>query len=396
MKITYILIFLLFICGNINAQITLDQTSYTRSQIGIDSTRIANGGPPFFRAVPSFPPTTGGWWDFLTLIYDTYRYPEYHVPAPAPYDYADSIINKTNTFPYTDNVLTEINSDGIIEYGEHLNRQGVCLANLTGEADLTDSVIFPKQTNMYSSPHTLVGFPATYRTGWRSSYSDTVNFNITYARFGYSNTPGMRVSTVTETDSVYGWGKLSVRDQGGNISGHMDVLQVVAVYQKLDSILIDDAPAPAIILSHFNILQGYYTNIFVENFYRPNEVTPLASVYYDDPFFTSPDSVKIHTQRLLAPLGIPNMQGQKDIVIYTNPVANHNVFIDNMPQVKKSDSWTYDLIDIAGKKITSQILSVTSGQANIKLDPALAPGVYYLSLKNNGSKVCTRPLNIVD
>ncbi|HXS36501.1 MAG TPA: T9SS type A sorting domain-containing protein, partial [Flavipsychrobacter sp.] len=96
------------------------------------------------------------------------------------------------------------------------------------------------------------------------------------------------------------------------------------------------------------------------------------------------------------PLGIPNMQGQKDIVIYTNPVANHNVFIDNMPQVKKSDSWTYDLIDIAGKKITSQILSVTSGQANIKLDPALAPGVYYLSLKNNGSKVCTRPLNIVD
>ncbi len=394
MKLTYILIFLLLMGGNLNAQITLDQTSYTKSPIGFDTTRAANGGPPLFRAVPSFPPDTAAWWDFLSLVYDTYVYPEYYVSAPAPYNYADSINDETNTFPYATSVLTEINSNGIIEYGEHINRQKISLSKLT-LADPTDSIIFPEQTDMYSSPHTLVKFPATYHTGWRSSYNDTVNFNITYAWLGYSNTPGMRVTTVTETDSVYGWGKLSVRDQAGNVSGHMDVLQVVTVYQRLDSILIDGAPAPATILADFNILQGYYTNIFVENFYRPNEVTPLASVYYDEPFFVTPDSVKIHTQRLQSSLTAQNLTTENNISVYPNPVSNHSVFINNLPS-SKSNNWSYDLINIAGETITSQPISASSKQVRIALDPALTPGVYYLSLKNNGLRICVKPLNIIN
>ncbi len=387
----------LLIFSQAQAQITL--TSVISAIAGTnDSVKIV--APASILSL-TLPRATNNSWDMTSLDYSSGAgvYNHVVIPGGTPFgsaQYADSVtyeISSGSGIGYASDEATQASAAGLNILGEYLYHQHISLSGVPGGGP-DDSLGFPAQDILYSSPRTELKFPMTYGTNWTTTSRYTTNFTVTFAFLSLSGVPAQRVTSYTMQDSVIGWGKMKVKNAAGDTTTYMDVLQVKTIHTAQDSFYLAGSPASPTLLAGFGLVQGMITNLFEENFYRPNEVTPLLKVEYSDSTYTTPVSGEVHMQRLAMPTAVENLSLANDIKVYPNPVTDHNISID-LPK-SQNISWNYELINVAGQVVATSSLQPNNGHVSIQLSSAITPGLYYLRLNNENKQTCIKALNFIN
>ena len=373
----------LFVVSVAYAQITLDASTYPASVTGTDSLMATTVSSTF----PSFAPTVDGIWDMSTVTDSATILYAYRVPTNT-YQFADSNFYNFSTFTYQGNIQSSIVGAGILEYGLNVQSGGSSLFSITFGP--TDSIIIPTQDTLYSSPRTKIAFPAMYHSSWSSAYSYDLKYEVSISPI-YDHTPGIVRRYVTEKDSVTGWGKMRVKDITGGPSSWFNVLQVQTTITGTDSFFLNGAVAPGTLLSDLGLVQGQTDTTYEQNYYRKEEVTPFANVKFTNGTFTTPVKATTHVQRL-DNVGVEDITGNSGLRIYPNPVTGNHITIE-LPAI--NGSWTYELTDICGGRITAGPIETNSTPAQISLPSSLSPGVYYMKLYNGGKQACVKPIDVV-
>ena len=377
---------LLFIAGamllttGINAQITLSQAGYTSSPIGTDSLEATATNPA---GVPSLSAATNATWD-LSAITDSALEYAYHVNADtSACQFADSDFYSYSGASYQGHVQASIASGGLIDYGVFIPAATQTISGAT--------MNILNQHAVFSSPYTVIQFPATMGNNWSSNYQSDFNFQVTYSPV-YSNTPGEVKSFITETDTVVGWGHMRVMVVAGSPSLYFDVLQVKTVTTVMDSFLISGAVPLSAVLTALGVTEGQVTKTYAQNYYRTNEITPFAYVVFTDSTYSTPARVTTHAQRL-EDNAVPNVLNNADIQVYPNPVTAHVVSID-VPAA--TGVWQYELVNVLGQKVAADVLPLSNNQTHTQLQLAntLPAGMYYIRLINGGKQVAVKALEI--
>lgn len=375
-----------------HAQITLIQSGYTGTYAGVSDTFLNSGSGALLAAIP---PDTNANWD---LYGEVTAHPLYIINsyAPSTTPYAQFAPEEQSYFSglYVNEYMEcGITDTAYSRYGDSIYRQPNNISGTTGGS--TDSLIFDAQNTIFSHPQTLIKFPATYMSNWISTFRTTINFHLDVAAYLLVNTPGYQVSYLTYADTVIGWGKMRVRELGGDTSGYINVLQVKEVITEVDSFYLNGSPAPTALLTAFSVSQGQTSNSYYQYYERVAEVLPLAAVSYQDPTYDTNINVQTHTDRLPAPLAINNIisNSGNGINIYPNPVTAHLLNLDfkNDPVGELS----YELLDVRGAKVATGIINTGNARhTTITLSADILPGIYFIRINKDGQQWIVRPLDV--
>jgi hypothetical protein len=375
-----------------SAQITLGMLSYPAVIYGTDTASVVNGN------IGPIPTGANASWDLTGVTYTTLDTP-YAVHDTGYYTYYDEGIHFVSPFLYFHvRLYNSITNQSFAQVGEHVYTAFYPLYGLIQGANPNDSLNFHGQDDIYTTPLTKVHFYATYDSNWSSNYVSNIYDDLTYGSIYYHDS-GLFKQYNTELDSVIGWGKMRVKESDGSASGYMDVLEVKVIHQQTDSFFIAGSLAPDTVLANFGLVQGSITNTYEYKFYRTNEVTPLADVFFADSTFSANNVSRtiVHMQRLAQPvLGVNNVTANNEVNIFPNPVYNHTLFID--AGNGSNGTWSYQLINTLGVLVNSGSFPVSIGITKYKLQiPAdICAGIYYLKLNKDGGETLIKPVNIAD
>lgn len=395
-KLTFTLLCLFGAAWQMDAQITI--SSYSGVVAGTyDSIKIID--PPY--ASLADVPGTNKTWDETGLNYSTGMsfYNNMSVPAGATFPsgqwgvVGSYFISRSKGIKYDLYDIKATTSGGVVNYGEYIPRQNISVASVTFSPN--DSVVFPQQSVVYSKPDTILKFPATYLTNWTSSVRFATTFYLYIAAASLHGDTAVRVTYLTEKDSVVGWGKMKVKDGNGNNSGFMNVLEVRKSYTITDSFYLNRAVASASLLIPFGLSQGMVTNAYEVSYYRAGEIFPLLRVGYNDNTYNAASNAETHTQRLQqGGLGVNAIALANGAKVYPNPVTNH-AFTLELAQAA-AGNWSYELINMAGQQIVAATIPTASNQASVQvaLPSSLTAGIYFVRLFNNGQEAGVLPVDI--
>lgn len=365
-----------------HAQITLSSTSYPSTVYGTDSLKVTTHSSAF----SSFAAMSNGTWDMSIVTDSTPVFFAYRVPSSG-YRFADSNWYSFAGYGYQANIPSNISSAGVIQLGEQNQRTWYSLTSLTLGA--TDSLIFDAQTDTFSTPRTKIGFPATINSSWTSSYRSDLNFHLTFLLAGYNHSPCMRRKYVVEKDSVTGWGKMRVLDAGGSPSPYQHVLQVQTLIIETDSFFLNGSPLPPALLTAFSLTQGRKDTVYEQNYYREQELTPLAQVEFKDAAYTQPYKATTHVQRFQSDVAVPQLGHPELVSVYPNPAIGSTYYITIPEGV---GSWAYELCDVTGRVANKGRLK--AGVNELQHPSLLVPGIYFVRVKKDGSQVVTKQLEL--
>jgi len=373
--LTLLLLGLTMLTHVLTAQISLDSMSYPETEVGIDSLKVTTASSAF----PALTPLAGGTWDLSSVTDSTPVLFAYRVPTTAPYQFADSNLYDFAGFNYPGNVEASILSSAIFEYGMHFNKIGFSISPFTSGPE--DSLIIDSQYAAYSSPRRKIEFPASLGANWVSNYHVDIGIHLSYLLLGDTSTPGSISRYFSERDSVVGWGKMSIKDEDGSPSVQLDVLQVQTLIISTDSFFLKGTPSSTF-PDIFNLIQGHQDTIYEQNYYRQQEITPLAQVEFRDAAYTQPYKATTHVQRLQN-TGIPESPGGQKIKVFPNPVSGHTLFV-GLPA--GNAAWTCELSDMPGRTLAAYSLpgNSDSSAAMINLPAEIQPGIYFLKLSSHG------------
>ena len=384
--------------ASLSAQITLNQSSYTSTFVGTQDTLLNSITSSTY---PTLTAATNATWDMsgaVSNISSAISILAHVQPASAfsGAQYADSSTFAFGPAGYTANVQYNIASAGLQELGEHVFRNAT---HLTGAGtSATDSVIVDAQDITYSSAHTVIKFPATMNTNWSSTYHYDFDFHLDFAGAGLSNQLGIVRNYITETDTVIGWGKMKVLMVDGSTSALMDVLQVKTTYNVTDSFFLPGQPSFILsaLLGQFGLTQGQTTISYTQSYYQANEVSALAFVDYTDSTYTTPASATTYAARGTTPASVVLVNNDNSVNVYPNPVTNRQVSLDI--NQAKNGMCTYEVIDISGKLLTSDVFMVTGNQIHqqIQLPSNVSAGMYYIRVKMNNNTIAVKPISITN
>ncbi|MES2701881.1 MAG: T9SS type A sorting domain-containing protein [Bacteroidota bacterium] len=369
-----LLVILLVISPGAYAQVTLTQTDYPASVIGTDNLKKTTYNSSF----PSFAPIAGTAIDMSTVTDSTTDFFAYRI-ASSSHQYADSNEYHFSSFTYKGNVQTNITTSGLRHYGSNIAPVTYSLFPIT--TGPTDSLYILAQTSLYSSSQVRLAFPATYNTSWSSTFSADLNYELSVAAYALSHAPGTVRRYTAERDSVIGWGKLRVKDAWGAPGDYLNVLQVRATTITTDSFFLNGSPMPLILLTLLNLQQGVKDTIYEQNFYRPQEVTPLANVVFHDPDNMQPYRATYHTQRLVA-VGVDEVTPSAGLA-FPNPVTGGSISM----LLPGNSVYQYSLISADGSIAATGSVHAANGRASLELPERTRAGIYILNIS---SSECTR------
>ncbi|MCB9045267.1 MAG: T9SS type A sorting domain-containing protein [Chitinophagales bacterium] len=338
--------------------------------------------------LPDLSPKTNATWD-LTGIADLGSFFTYNgVASSGAFPNATFTLSRKYLFSalsYNNISMFGITGSGIIDYGEHIDRQPLSIGALTG--DPGDSLVFAQQDIIYSPSETVIKYPCTMSTTWTDVNSFNTKFNLTVSAYSLNNTPGERRTVRTEKKTVKGWGKMKVDDENGNPTGYMDVLLVELERSVKDSFYLGGSPAPAPLLTAFGVSQGQVLDEYFRFFYRAGEFKPLLELEYTNSSFTTVSSAEVHSERL-APTSV-NTISKEQINIYPNPVANGS-FTVKVDGAYKSIS--YQLYNMTGQVVAANILPANG---TVSLPADVPAGNYFIKLQTEGGAYGVKQVNIV-
>jgi len=375
------------------AQITLNQQSFSATYVGTDTTKRMMAGQTY----PSIAPATNASWNFSALNYTNTSFVYNRMAVsnsafPGGTQAADMFYAFSGSLGYSFGMVSGINASGFHLMGEEVLRQALPIGSLTMSP--TDSLVFPQQNVVYSSPRIVLHFPATNGSHWSGSYNFTTDFNLTVLAYSLNAEPGQRKTYISYTDSVIGWGTVKVKDYNGNTSGSMNVLMVKHIENQIDSFYLSGMPAPLQLLSAFGLTQGQTNEVNEISFYRAGEIMPLVNVsYFDNSFAQSQISdVEVHMNRLASTASISNVTKYGKVSLYPNPATGNQAHISIGDNSVKS--LRYDVINIQGQVVAKGTTAFNTGSGLVQLGDAHTAGIYFVRLYDAEGLVATLPVSL--
>ena len=113
----------------------------------------------------------------------------------------------SNPFFFTTQGKIDHAPTGILQKGIHVPYQIYDISTITGNAG--DSLSFPMQNIVYSTPITYMPFPLTANYNNSQSTRVSVDFIINAPNIGLNNTPCKQVYYIENRDSAIGWGTMA-------------------------------------------------------------------------------------------------------------------------------------------------------------------------------------------
>ena len=359
------------------AQITLTAADYPALLTGTDSLKQTIHTSPF----PSLAAASGGDWDMTVTTDSAALLYAYRVPV-ATYQYADSNKYKLGNYSYNGNNLSSVTSTGLFAYGIKIIYTAYNLFTLTSGP--TDTLFFPAQNVMNTSPLVRIAFPATFSSSWQSVFSADMTYELSLGAFSLIHKPFTLRKYTVRKDTVTGWGTMRVKTAMSAPSSYFNVLQVQSANITTDSFFMDGAPAPPALLTLLSISQGQKDTTYTQYYYRAQEVTPLSEVTFADGGFTLPRKAVMHQQRLVT-AGLQDVGANAVFSIYPNP-ASKAISV----AIPHAGNFSYTLTDLSGRAILSGALQQkVATTAQLMLPDAAPAGVYYLHFTENVAPVFT-------
>lgn len=222
-------------------------------------------------------------------------------------------------------------------------------------------------------------YPLTYGKEWIYNKRGVTKFELTVALFQLNNTPGEVVQNITSDISVVGWGNLTL-----GIYNNVPALLVKSVQTQIDSIYLNNAPAPATLLNFFNLQQGN-TRVFTTYYYLISNgqtafTAPAATMY------ASADGELIQSIEANQESYLANSIKNDNVKLntYPNPTTN-SVNIDFIKE--DNSTWNIEIMNINGQILTTQNVN-SNGNITETFDTEnYANGMYIISIKNQENRI---------
>lgn len=270
----------------------------------------------------------------------------------------------------------DFNATNIKESGIEIERQEYDLFDFTGST--SDSLIFPAQTKLLTTPRVIIQFPMTAGSSWTSYSRHVTDFFLTVASASLSNTPGQQVYYTHRTDTICGWGKLKVYTASG-ASIQYDVLMDKVAQYNVDSFYLAGSPAPPTLLTAFGLTQNQKNDSnYRYHFFRKGSFNYLMSFSFgSDATYTTPVGKFVHTDNI-TPAGVSGLDNGYATVVFPNPSMGN--FINLLVQGRGMADANYFVTDITGRTIKSGRVEMLQGAAHIEFDEQLSAGNYTINL----------------
>jgi len=351
---------------------------------------------------PSFAAGTNVLWNLSALVYDNSVHPVVTRFLPDfPYNYADSEHHDFGNLHYYSKGQTLYVTQGLISSAEGIDSQALRITKSGLAPDNNeDTIIFRAEASLYNSSYKKLPFPLVYGTAWNSDFTYSQDYTLTDTARHYKNSPGKVIIHKTESDKAQGWGLMKIKEPSGTTSSYAEVVQVKTITYERDSFTFGATTMPDTLLTLLGLPQGNEIRTYSLNFYRVGRITPLLKLNYADSNLTTLVSAYVDTLNYVPdsvrPASVAFTSIGKDITVYPNPVANHTVNID-VPQAINGN-WSYDVIGISGQVLATGNLQISGGQTHtqVVLPAAVAPGSYYLHIRNEGAPVCIKTITLVN
>lgn len=293
-----------------------------------------------------------------------------------------------HTFVYRDLVSpTGASIDGYVYY--NVNQRGFysaafytaafseSLAAFTGNAN--DALVIPSQRLTFADSVFALKFPVNTNSAWTSSQDRIVNFNLSLAAFGLSNTPGYFKATETQSRTVVGDGTIILPDEDGNALPPVPVLMISVSRTITDSIFLGGMPAPPALLTAFGLTQGIVNASNFVLFYPLSNINlPVAGYNLDAGgnlvFFSyRPDEVR-------NALGIGLAENlSRPLQVFPNPVQRGETL--KVTPLEAQETTSYTIRNLSGQIVQAGECSVLN--PTIELKQGIDSGIYLLSLIDN-------------
>jgi hypothetical protein len=336
-------------------------------------------------------------WDYGTANGTSSTNPYY--PETDPFYTAAGIDSWTNGFVYMTSSLGynvawefDFNTNGVDEAGIYVYPQAYDLAGLTGSVN--DSIFYPQQGYIFTSPRRILKFPCTFNDNWNSVSRREVNFVMNVPAFGLNYAPAKHIFTVTKQDTIKSWGKMRLYTPTGP-SIYYDVIMNKIKQTTIDSFYLGGTPAPAALLSAFGVSQGQVTVSNRYIFYRENYSTPMAVFNYGSNNYTTPVSVFLEANNLqTSGTGLEEAEISHAAVFFPNP-TNSGLVNVQFVGISLSEV-TYSVLDLQGKVVQSGSTAMSEGNITISLHSALTNGMYHVQIQDNSKGILASEQIIVN
>jgi hypothetical protein len=376
--------------GLLKAQITLTQAN--APTVSILTTSDTANSVKLLATYPDLSAKTNATWD-MTLVKDSLLFSTFNgAITSAVFPNATFTIKKEYSFAgslkYFTQAMLAVTANGVVQYGESINRQAISLAAVSGGAN--DSLIFPKQDVIFSADKVEIKYPCGMGTTWVSSPKFTTNFGITIASLGLNKTNGKRQSELTVTNTVVGWGKMRVNDKGGNPTEYMDVLQLQIENSIKDSFFLAGKPAPTALLNAFGLTQGQVSKSYERQFLRKGEFRPLVEISYTDNTYSKKNFCEVHKQRFQAAAGTTDVT-TNHFEVYPNPVTDYSFMIGG-DDLKKGNL-KFILLNSLGQEV---IGAEVPSNGEVNLSESISSGLYQLQLMADDQVLGVKKIHIIN
>jgi len=295
------------------------------------------------------------------------------------------------------NVYGEDAND-LFQAGSYINFQGYDISGVIGQSQGSDSIYFPDTAIVYNNRQNLIAFPATYQSKWTNSYKIKLPFQLIIPIGGFvrkgsgPNNHCAKVSHISITDSVAGWGTLVIPSPN-KASKPYNVLMVRRKSVAIDSFFINGATPSPLVLSALQVKEGQNTTDYSVNFYAAGRVLAMMSMDFgNDKTYSTPQSVNYTADSVQS--GIENIQPLlTDFTLYPNPSSQNMV---NCRFVKTTPSaWTLKMVNMLGQEVVTQTIPGI-GSLNIPLNIAgVKSGLYVVNIIDENGNASSQPLSIV-
>lgn len=287
-------------------------------------------------------------------------------------------------FSYLTSREIDYSSVGVEDKGLYVYPAAYELSTFTGSK--LDSLKLPEQKYVLSSPVSIMKFPMTKGSAWKSTSNRSVNFTLSVASAGLVNTPSQHRYKMVRKDTIVAWGKLSVHT-GTGASIPYDVLVDQFEQYAIDSFYVGGAPASPALQAAFSVSQGQITDKqYAYHFYRKGSPTYLMRLTYGaDNTYTKLAAAFVNVDGLTK-LGIDQTSDIRyTSLVFPNPSLGNviNVQISGKTIVQAG----FDITDVWGKSVAKG-LATTQGNNlfQVSLNNSIAEGNYILNLYDQDNK----------
>lgn len=333
-------------------------------------------------AIPSFGPNQI--WDYSAITGNNYN-SIWHAPdgnpnfpgASAQINYSPALgpLTLTGSRQYYLN-----DTDGIYVMGFESANNTYPIGAISGNP--SDELEILNTHSSYGKNYPVVKFPISYQGKWETQVIGTTEFRLTVAGFGLTAAPGQLKQYVSRTDTVIGWGSLTI---GGNGMNNASALLVRSTFSEIDSVFLGGAPAPVALLSAFGLTQGAVETYVDYYFYVWDGQTRLLPAMVFNGNATGSTVVNGYYDRApYATFSVEDFAPQLQVQVFPNPTTGEQLHL-KLEQAAQ-ETYAISISNIMGAVVATAQLDKGLEQKTVDISH-LSQGHYFVKVANSSGQV---------